>query len=94
MNDMRLAGMELGLKVFDTALPQQWVDSMIEQRQLMKREGLLNPDADEWPWGFVWCYDYSSIFGEPVPVTANARQYAKEMSINPRAFAENRINVG
>jgi len=91
--NMREEAEKIGLKNFDTALPQGWVNSMIEQRKIMKEKGFLDVKSEDWPWGFVWCYDYSSIFGEPVPVTPEARVYAKEMSIAPRAFKENRINV-
>ena len=93
MSEMHVLADALGLKTYDTALPQQWVDSMIEQRKLMKEKGFLKADAVEWPYEFVWCYDYSPIWGEPVPLTADARQYAEEMLIKPRAFKENRINV-
>jgi hypothetical protein len=74
-------GYATGLKVFDTALPQNWVDNMIESSKIVssRKKGI-------YPYGFVWCYDKSEIFGEPVPLTEGARVYAKFMAINPRVF--------
>lgn len=45
-----------GLKVFDVALPQEWVDAM-NQRGMDVRGH------------FVWCYDGPGIFGYPHPIT-------------------------
>ena len=49
---------EMGLKVFDTALPQPWFDS------ILKRFG-LNPSGH-----FVWSYDDAGVYGKPVALTS------------------------
>ena len=49
----------LGLKTYDTALPQPWVDKVYEQTGV-------------WPCGLVvWCYDGASIFGYPRAICSN-----------------------
>lgn len=52
----------LGLRSFDWALPQLWVDDVHE------RTGV-------WPQtlGFVWSYD-QALWGAPVPLTVEAEQ--------------------
>lgn len=47
---------ELGLAVYDTALPQPWVDSARAYGL-----GVLGH--------FVWCYDGAGVFGAPVALT-------------------------
>ena len=47
----------LGLKVYDTALPQDWVD--VQQR-----------NWHDSPVGkVVWCYDRMKTLGEPIALT-------------------------
>ena len=51
------AAQALGLRTYDTALPQDWVDDV-------KRV------TGTYPAGmFVWCYDHARSFGEPFPLT-------------------------
>ena len=48
---------ELGLKSYDTALPQEWVDDVYRETGV-------------YPAGmFVWCYDDARVWGAPVPLT-------------------------
>jgi hypothetical protein len=53
---------EAGLKVYDTALPNDWVDD-------------VHRDTGFWPqrYGFVWCYDNARIGGLPYPLTDAAK---------------------
>lgn len=69
----------LGLKVFDTALPQDWVDRVYEHTAQ-----IMGTTKGIWPHGFVWSYDNSPMFGEPYPVTEGAKMYARFLLINPR----------
>lgn len=50
-----------GLKTYDTALPQKWVDDVREK-------------TGTYPFGFVWSYDKATIWGEPYPLTRKARE--------------------
>jgi hypothetical protein len=57
MTTVKEAAEMLGLKVYDTALPQNWVDDFY------KVTGV-------WPAGlFVWSYDEAKTWGEPYPLT-------------------------
>ena len=50
----------LGIKVFDTALPQSWFEQMCD----------IFEGSDKNPLGhFVWCYDVGKWFGAPRPLT-------------------------
>jgi len=50
----------LELEVYDTALPQDWVDD-------------FHKVTGVYPVGlFVWCYDNAKTFGEPYPLTMAA----------------------
>jgi hypothetical protein len=56
------AAEKLGLRSFDTALPQDWVDAFTD-------------NTGVYPVGrFVWCYDVASIFGAPVALDEEARE--------------------
>lgn len=56
----------LGLNIYDTSLPQSWVDELHN-----RLEGLHHQNWN--PYGqFVWCYDNASIFGYPVALTSLA----------------------
>lgn len=50
-----------GLKVYDTALPQPWVDD-VDKLTGFRIVGHA-----------VWCYDRSSAFGEPVALTREGK---------------------
>lgn len=64
---------ELGLEAFDTALPQSFADDV----ESVTGE---NPQGD-----VVWCYDGSTIFGGPVPVTEEGRDMlARYNATTPR----------
>lgn len=51
---------EKGLKSYDTALPQPWVDSAKEAGHDVLGH-------------FVWSYDGAGVFGEPVALTSEGR---------------------
>ena len=65
----------LGLKVYDTALPQSWLDETC-----LQIHAKFVADHQEVPpyiyrtiqSGAVWCYDEGSIFGYPVALTDKA----------------------
>ncbi len=59
---------ELGLKVYDTALPQFWVDKMAAV-------SYLRPEGN-----FVWCYD-GSLMGGPVALTPDGIRMLEEYSL-------------
>lgn len=66
------------LKVYDTALPQQWVDDAVLKLLLTAsvRCGRI-PRAsvyDRLVCGTVWSYDDCKIFGEPVALTDEAKE--------------------
>ena len=51
-----------GLRTFDTALPQDWVD------RVFLLTGQWPQDTD-----IVWCYDGAGVFGSPHALTEEAR---------------------
>ena len=51
-----------GLKVFDTALPQDWYDKFFDATG-------VNPAGR-----IVWCYDTAIMFGEPVAIDDEAAE--------------------
>lgn len=56
------AAKALGLKVYDTALPQEWVDDVFWVTGV-------------YPAGmFVWSYDRGRVLGEPVALTPEATE--------------------
>lgn len=76
------AAKKKGLKVYDYALPQPWVDESVDKLRLKALKDQINNDAprkaspeiyDTLVSGAVWCYDNSKIFGEPVAVTDEAQ---------------------
>jgi hypothetical protein len=56
------AAKRLGLRSYDTALPQEWVDDF-------KAKTGVYPAASGL---FVWCYDGAGIFGRPVALSERA----------------------
>lgn len=60
----------LGLKVYDTALPQSWLDATVKN---------LNEDYHKVLSSFVWCYDGGSFCGYPYPLTVEAYGYLKAL---------------
>jgi hypothetical protein len=68
------AAQKLGLKVYDVALPQQWLDeSCLTLRvHASKDEEIPQNLYDTFLSGTVWCYDVAKIFGEPVALTDKA----------------------
>lgn len=52
----------VGLRTFDTALPQDWVDDV------KRVTGEYAPYA-----GIVWCYDEARTWGRPVAMTIRGR---------------------
>lgn len=59
---------KLGLKVFDYALPQRWVNKVMEAT------------GDDPVPHFVWCYDDNSIFGFPRPLTKKGSEIVKKLN--------------
>lgn len=77
MPTVKEAAEALGLKVYDTALPQDWVNDFYEKTAV-------------WPAGmFVWCYDEAKTWGEPYPLSMDALKlllkYERERA---RAYAK------
>jgi hypothetical protein len=64
----------LGLKVFDTALPQVWLDeSCLTLRVHASKDDEIPANLyDTFLCGMVWCYDVAKIMGEPVALTETA----------------------
>lgn len=59
--DLAAAAIARGeLGTFDYALPHQWCMAVMEATGI-------------WPMGFVWSYPPRSIFGEPFPLTDEAK---------------------
>ena len=60
----------LGLRVYDCALPQTWLDESCQTLRVNAPKGEI-PDNlyDTFLSGAVWCYDGSKVFGEPVALT-------------------------
>jgi len=56
--------------VFDTALPQDWVNQFSEVFDVRPH--------------FVWGYPKGYIFGIPVPVTAEGLRFADAAQLDPR----------
>lgn len=50
----------IGLKTYDTALPQQWLDKVVKESGVSYDDILSN---------IVWSYDDAHIFGSPCPLT-------------------------
>jgi hypothetical protein len=57
--------------VADTALPQAWADKVFAE-------------TGEYPFGFVWGYTKESIFGNPIPLTDDARSLFDRIPENLR----------
>jgi hypothetical protein len=53
--------------VYDTAIPLHWSDAVFSK-------------TGEWPFGFVWGYLKHSIFGAPIPLTAEAKTLFSKLS--------------
>lgn len=70
------AAKALGLVVYDTALPQEWVD-------MIKKETGIYPAGH-----FVWSYDMSKVWGEPAPIDEIGWQICHTMGIKPRVIKE------
>lgn len=60
----------------DTALPQSWVDHVWEITEKLTGKGI-------YPYGFVWNYA-NSIWGEPIPLTDEAKKLAELIGVMPR----------
>lgn len=62
----------LGLEVYDTALPQEWLDQFVyilRKKQPVDYHLVLS--------SFVWCYDNGSFMGYPYPLTVQAFAFLK-----------------
>lgn len=65
MVDTRELASFAGLTKVDTAIPQQWADDV-------ERVTGKYPTADGRI--FVWSYDFAGIWGQPIPLTVEARE--------------------
>lgn len=68
--DKRELARQMGLIVFDTALPQPWLDAVADRVTFARENPLENYDALR--TGLVWCYDFNSVGGFPVAITPKA----------------------
>ena len=66
------AAIKKGLKVYDVALPQTWLDEACLKLRLSGKTDNKNL-YDTILSGTVWCYD-RSLFGEPVALTNEAEK--------------------
>lgn len=69
MNTSELAKSK-GAEVFDTALPQGWVDDFYKKMNI-------------WPAAcgmYVWCYDEARYFGKALPLTEEAEKLLVEFA--------------
>jgi len=62
MSGIDAIAQRMGLKTYDTALPQEWVHE-VEARTGVYPVGM-----------FVWSYDKAVMFGEPVALTPDAQK--------------------
>lgn len=60
--DIRELADKAGLKVYDTALPYHWYDDVHKLTGFWPQE-----------YGFVWCYDTATTWGEAYPLTDAAK---------------------
>ena len=68
---------QAGIKAYKTVLPTDFVVHCMDYYEKLT-------GRREYPNGFVWSYDDSPLVGEPIPLTAEARAYARIVLINPR----------
>ena len=70
------AAQRLGLKVYDVALPQTWLDESCLTLRVHSSKDAEIPDNlyDTFLSGTVWCYDAAWVFGEPVALTDTAHR--------------------
>ncbi len=61
-----------GLRTYDTALPQEWLDGQCDGRAVRGTRRWLEL-YEQLRLGVVWCYDPPHTFGEPIALTDNAR---------------------
>lgn len=68
----------LGLKIFDTAIPQPWIDDVFLKMSLVAPKYIRASFPEAWKdiilSGLVWCYDQTendkpALFGYPVALT-------------------------
>jgi len=64
-----------GLKSYDNALPQMWLDSIVNQlAPFSERPDARTKIYDIIREGVVWSYDSATIFGAPVALTDEANR--------------------
>jgi len=79
-NSKESVALAKGLKIFDVALPQQWLNSITAQARdrLRTMQPTTDDDRDAIYWailsGTVWSYD-NSLLGQPFPLTDKAKYY-------------------
>jgi hypothetical protein len=67
-----------GLKTFDNALPQQWLDATAEILMPVATKEAISI-YDLLASSIVWSYDQAKIFGAPHPLTLKAWGYLKAL---------------
>ena len=67
-----------GLKTYDNALPQQWLDSVVDTLMPIAAKESVNI-YDLLVSSIVWSYDQAKIFGAPHPLTLKAWGYLKAL---------------
>ena len=72
MPTVKEVAQEMGLKTWDGALPQDWVDDVYAKTKVYPVGGELDGE----PVWFVWCYDRPAAHysGEPVALTEGAKK--------------------
>jgi hypothetical protein len=82
----------LGLKVYDTALPQGWLDDILLKLAASPsgRLGILPKDiCDIVVSGTVWCYDGGMLWGFPYALTERAYDWLNRVE----SFQSNQSSV-
>ena len=66
-----------GLQVYDTALPQDWLNGVVERIVGMSSDPIPNTRLHVYQTilsGTVWCYDTPRSWGAPVALTDEANR--------------------
>jgi hypothetical protein len=68
------AAQAAGLKVYDTALPQDWLDDVVNRLAPFGPQPARTQIYETIRIGTVWCYDTARVFGAPVALTDEANR--------------------
>jgi hypothetical protein len=72
----------LGLQVYDTALPQPWLDAVSEALELKYSKNMYHCILA----GTVWCYD-NSLIGYPYALTKKVYDLLRDDCLTPATMA-------